>query len=431
MQHINPTKIPGGTQEMLWQRAVDKLRKDGKKRVALYGAGRHSLRFLGKWSKSKDPAFVLLLDDNTKGCESKFGLPLRCPADLTTADADAVLCSSDGFEENLYKAAAPLADRGIPIYRIYHEVLNAESSLDEAGNDTYQDIFEAIALWNPEAYHMRDGLTEKNAIIYHRYSRSNIHDIMYRALEKQMPCPKRILDVGSGRGYDTQRLAGQFPSAEVVGLEYAEAGVELSQKYKTDRLRFVQGDAMSMPFDDGQFDMAFSMATIEHVADPKKMVEQIYRVLKPGGIALVATHPEHYWRFWQKGLAESTKAQAVDFEFHGLMVDSMKQLFTDAGFAHHDIGFTGLLPLQGKLKYFQGIDFKMLFGLLRTAGWVLRHSNKRQTLYYQYHLVRKGSVLQTPKSLVEKSMEFLASILARPIYSSLCRMRDRLEELDG
>ncbi len=73
---------------------------------------------------------------------------------------------------------------------------------------------------------------------------------------------------------------------------------------------FPEYDMQKLPFKSGSFDCVISDQVIEHLGDPKKAVDESYRVLKRGGIAIHTTcllmpiHPcpNDYWRFTNDGL---------------------------------------------------------------------------------------------------------------------------------
>src|SRR5262249_27912167 len=59
---------------------------------------------------------------------------------------------------------------------------------------------------------------------------------------------------------------------------------------------FVAGTAEDIPFADGSFDVIWSIAVLEHVQQPEKALQEIERVLKPGGVAYLA--PAWHCRSW-------------------------------------------------------------------------------------------------------------------------------------
>jgi 2-polyprenyl-3-methyl-5-hydroxy-6-metoxy-1,4-benzoquinol methylase len=98
-----------------------------------------------------------------------------------------------------------------------------------------------------------------------------------------------VLDVGSGSGYGSAHLA-RHGSKSVVGIDYSKEAVEYSRKrYSLPNLTFQQMDAHSLWFEDRTFDFVFSSENLEHLAKPEKNVSEVARVLKPGGLFLVAT----------------------------------------------------------------------------------------------------------------------------------------------
>lgn len=95
-----------------------------------------------------------------------------------------------------------------------------------------------------------------------------------------------VLDVGSGLGNGARRVALRVPGGEVWGVERSADQLARAPR-DAPNLRFRQGDAHSLPFDDGRFDVAYCRYLLEHVSDPVGVLREMRRVLKPGGKAFV------------------------------------------------------------------------------------------------------------------------------------------------
>jgi len=95
---------------------------------------------------------------------------------------------------------------------------------------------------------------------------------------------QRVLDVGAGNGFVMSRYARG--GARAFGVELTSRGVELCRlRFKVEGVRaFVsQGDAENLPFADASFDAVTSMGVLHHVPHPERAIDEIYRVLRPGG----------------------------------------------------------------------------------------------------------------------------------------------------
>jgi ubiquinone/menaquinone biosynthesis C-methylase UbiE len=104
------------------------------------------------------------------------------------------------------------------------------------------------------------------------------------ALEAVDP-PRRALDLGTGTGEAAFLLARRFPQTEVVGVDLAEAMVaEARRKTPPEldgRVRFEQGDASRLPYEDGAFDLVV-------LANMIPFLDELARVVAPGGAVVQA-----------------------------------------------------------------------------------------------------------------------------------------------
>jgi ubiquinone/menaquinone biosynthesis C-methylase UbiE len=100
---------------------------------------------------------------------------------------------------------------------------------------------------------------------------------------------EKILDVGCGNGSLTFALAGTADLGEIVGIDYAPVFVEAAIARNSDaRVRFRQGDACNLPFEDGAFDRSLALLVLHFVPDSGKAVAEMRRVVRPGGVVAAA-----------------------------------------------------------------------------------------------------------------------------------------------
>ena len=101
----------------------------------------------------------------------------------------------------------------------------------------------------------------------------------------------QILDVGCGVGWFWARMASRWQPDKLTLLDQSEGMLATISK-KIDGLytfETVQGDAVTLPFYDNQFDALVAMHMLYHVADIPQAIEEMRRVLKPGGRLIVTT----------------------------------------------------------------------------------------------------------------------------------------------
>ena len=100
-----------------------------------------------------------------------------------------------------------------------------------------------------------------------------------------------VLDAACGTGYGSLLLRIQGAARLVIGMDLEPESVQTAAERtrKTDGVRFCRGDVLALPFDSGSFDVYVSFETIEHVPDPRRLLEEAWRILRPGGRLLLST----------------------------------------------------------------------------------------------------------------------------------------------
>jgi ubiquinone/menaquinone biosynthesis C-methylase UbiE len=103
-----------------------------------------------------------------------------------------------------------------------------------------------------------------------------------------------LLNVGGSMGIIDNVLADHF--GRVVGVDIDRAAIEHAERaYRRDNLAFQVGDAMALGFADDAFDVVVCSHVYEHVPDARRMMAEISRVLKPGGVCYFAAGNRLMW----------------------------------------------------------------------------------------------------------------------------------------
>ncbi len=107
---------------------------------------------------------------------------------------------------------------------------------------------------------------------------------------------KIVLDIASGEGYGSNLLAGV--ASKVVGVDISAKTIKAAkEKYasKRNNLEFMEGRAENIPTDKKMFDVVVSFETIEHHDKHQEMMNEIKRVLKPGGLLIISSPDKFFY----------------------------------------------------------------------------------------------------------------------------------------
>jgi 2-polyprenyl-3-methyl-5-hydroxy-6-metoxy-1,4-benzoquinol methylase len=107
--------------------------------------------------------------------------------------------------------------------------------------------------------------------------------------------PGSVLDVGCGEGVVTARWAELLAPRRVVGLDLPDPKLQAEwAQRRGDNLEFRTGQAESLPFGDGEYDLVAAIETLEHVENPELVLAEMARVA--GRHLLVSVPREPLWR---------------------------------------------------------------------------------------------------------------------------------------
>jgi SAM-dependent methyltransferase len=161
-----------------------------------------------------------------------------------------------------------------------------------------------------------------------------------------VPAGRAWLDIGCGTGALTQTVLRYAEPAHVTGLDPAAAFIAYARATvaaPAAQVRFLQGTATDLPFDDGRFDAAISGLVLNFVAEPGRAALEMARVTRPGGT--VAAYVWDYESgmqlmryFWDAAAALDPIGARLDeaHRFPLCQPAALRALFETAGLSHVD-----------------------------------------------------------------------------------------------
>jgi ubiquinone/menaquinone biosynthesis C-methylase UbiE len=150
----------------------------------------------------------------------------------------------------------------------------------------------------------------------HGYSQKEI-DRLYEQAEiledllhydTHYPIESQVLEAGCGVGAQTAILARRNPGINLVSIDRAEEFLHHAKENITNEwisnVHFIHGDITKLPFEDKSFDHVFVSFVLEHLSNPDKILDEIYRVLRKDG-TLTIIEGDHGSCFWHPETEES------------------------------------------------------------------------------------------------------------------------------
>jgi ubiquinone/menaquinone biosynthesis C-methylase UbiE len=122
---------------------------------------------------------------------------------------------------------------------------------------------------------------------FQEFSTSAIHEAILRAVEEGVPTglTGKHLDIGSGKGELLTQIAHRFPGIKSFACDCTDQ----LMKRPNQKVEVADLNHESLPFVRAEFDLITCSETIEHLENYWRLLREVFRVLRPGGIAVFST----------------------------------------------------------------------------------------------------------------------------------------------
>lgn len=123
-----------------------------------------------------------------------------------------------------------------------------------------------------------------------------VEELLKQSGKKNSKKALRAIELGCGEGYSTVRLHKMLSkSTKLYASEYVKKLVPKAQKLNP-KVKVIQESVYELTHKDNTFDIVFLLEVLEHLDYPDKALEEIRRVLRPGGVLILGVPREPLWR---------------------------------------------------------------------------------------------------------------------------------------
>jgi len=164
--------------------------------------------------------------------------------------------------------------------------------------------------------------------------------VRWGGLDK-LPAKTTLLDVGCGIGGSSRILAKDY-NFEVTGVTISPQQVKRAQELTPEDVdaKFAVDDAMALSFADASFDVVWSVEAGPHMPDKSVFAQELLRVLKPGGILVVADWNQRDDRltalnFWEKPVMKQLLDQWSHPAFSS--IEKFSELLAETGMVEGEV----------------------------------------------------------------------------------------------
>lgn len=187
---------------------------------------------------------------------------------------------------------------------------------------TLEEIWDSV----PPNYYQKGVCHNLLQRIWHLNKLKNVLELMPNISKSA-----NILDVGCASGWFLSQIKNKHPEAKCTGVDAYDKAISYGKKLYPD-LNLVHIDAHKLPFADHSFDIVICTEVLEHVVSPDQVIQEIKRVLKKDGTAIIEMDTGNFlfqivWYLWN----HLHRGVWKDAHLHKFNSNKLKKLIEDNG----------------------------------------------------------------------------------------------------
>lgn len=234
---------------------------------------------------------------------------------------------------------------------------------------TYQNYYTTI---NPSLFNEKNRTIKAKKIISIIKDFSKIDIEIYKCLE-----------VGCSTGININYFSNYFE--ECIGIDIDENAVKFGSRHGKKNVTFIKCDAMRLPIGDNAMDVVVCNHVYEHVPDSQILLDEVFRVLKPGGFCYFAA---------------GNKYSLIEGHYRLPFLSWLPK-----SIAHKYLQFTkrGTIYYENHLSYFQLKKLIKKFSIVDYTINVIQHPER----FEAQDMIRPGSIIQKIPLFLLKGIFFM------------------------